>query len=279
MLKRIITSLVALCILIPVLFLSHTFVLPLGIAVVSLIALYEMNKCIGKGKMIAFTAPAYVFAAAAPFLFRYLGYDVRCGYIAFVCTIIYVMYLFTLTVFMKGKITFAEVGELFLVTVYIIAALNAIIYVRDFADGGKYLYILIFAGAWITDIFAYFSGMLFGKHKLIPEVSPKKTIEGSIGGTLFCIISFIVFGIIVDGFFSMNANFVFLAISGLAVSILAQIGDLIMSVIKRQYGVKDYGKIFPGHGGVLDRFDSILATSLAMCAVCMVAKLFGLQLI
>ena len=279
MLKRIITSLVALCILIPVLFLSHTFVLPLGIAVVSLIALYEMNKCIGKGKMIAFTAPAYVFAAAAPFLFRYLGYDVRCGYIAFVCAIVYVMYLFTLTVFMKGKITFAEVGELFLVTAYIIAALNAIIYVRDFADGGKYLYILIFAGAWMTDIFAYFSGMLFGKHKLIPEVSPKKTIEGSIGGTLFCIISFIVFGIIVDGFFSMNANFVFLAISGLAVSILAQIGDLIMSVIKRQYGVKDYGKIFPGHGGVLDRFDSILATSLAMCAVCMVAKLFGLQLI
>ena len=279
MLKRIITSLVALCILIPVLFLSHTFVLPLGIAVVSIIALYEMNKCIGKGKMIAFTAPAYVFAAIAPFLFRYLRYDVRCGYIAFVCAIIYVMYLFTLTVFMKGKITFAEVGELFLVSVYIIAALNAIIYVRDFADGGKYLYILIFAGAWITDIFAYFSGMLFGKHKLIPEVSPKKTIEGSIGGTLFCIISFIVFGIIVDGFFSMNANFVFLAISGLAVSILAQIGDLIMSVIKRQYGVKDYGKIFPGHGGVLDRFDSILATSLAMCAVCMVAKLFGLQLI
>ena len=279
MLKRIITSLVALCILIPVLFLSHTFVLPLGIAVVSLIALYEMNKCRGKGKMIAFTAPAYVFAAAAPFLFRYLGYDVRCGYIAFVCTIIYVMYLFTLTVFMKGKITFAEVGELFLVTVYIIAALNAIIYVRDFADGGKYLYILIFAGAWMTDIFAYFSGMLFGKHKLIPEVSPQKTIEGSIGGTLFCIISFIVFGIIVDGFFSMNANFVFLAISGLAVSILAQIGDLIMSVIKRQYGVKDYGKIFPGHGGVLDRFDSILATSLAMCAVCMVAKICGIQLI
>ena len=131
----------------------------------------------------------------------------------------------------------------------------------------------------MTDIFAYFSGMLFGKHKLIPEVSPKKTVEGSIGGTLFCILSFIVFGLVVDGFFSMNANFVFLAVSALAVSILAQVGDLIMSVIKRQYGVKDYGKIFPGHGGVLDRFDSILATSLAMCAVCMVAELFGIQLI
>jgi phosphatidate cytidylyltransferase len=180
---------------------------------------------------------------------------------------------------MKGKVTFAEVGELFLVSVYIVAAFNAIIDVRDFAFGGKYLYILIFAGAWITDIFAYFSGVLFGKHKLIPEVSPKKTIEGSIGGTLFCVISFIVFGLIVDGFFSMNANFIFLAISGLVVSILAQIGDLIMSVIKRQYGVKDYGKIFPGHGGVLDRFDSILATSLTMCAICMAAELFGIHLI
>lgn len=279
MLKRIITSLVSLCILIPVLIFSHTFVLPLGIAVVSLIALYEMYKCIGKGKMLAFTAPVYVFAAVSPFLFRYLGYGITCGYIAFLCAIVYVMYLFTLTVFMKGKVTFAEVGELFLVSVYIVAALNAIIDVRDFELGGKYLYILIFAGAWITDIFAYFSGMLFGRHKLIPEVSPKKTVEGSIGGTLFCIISFIVFGLIVDGFFSMNANFVFLAVSGLVVSILAQIGDLIMSVIKRQYGVKDYGKIFPGHGGVLDRFDSILATSLAMCAICMVAELLGVHLI
>ena len=77
----------------------------------------------------------------------------------------------------------------------------------------------------------------------------------------------------------MNANFVFLAIRGLVVSVLAQVGDLIMSVIKRQYGVKDYGKIFPGHGGVLDRFDSILATSLAMCAVCVFASLFNIQLI
>lgn len=279
MLKRIITSLVALCILIPVLFLSHTFVLPLGIAVVSVIALYEMYKCIGKGKMIAFTVPAYIFAAVSPFLYRYLDFNIAYGLIAFICAIAYVMYLFTLTVFMKGKVTFAEVGELFLVSVYIVAALNAIIDVRDFAGGGKYLYILIFAGAWITDIFAYFSGMLFGKHKLIPEVSPKKTIEGSIGGTLFCILSFVVFGLIVDKFFSMNANFVFLAISGLVVSVLAQVGDLIMSVIKRQYGVKDYGKIFPGHGGVLDRFDSILATSLAMCAVCVFASLFNIQLI
>lgn len=279
MLKRIITSLVSLCILIPVLFLSHTFVLPLGIAVVSVIALYEMYKCIGKGKMIAFTAPVYLFAAVSPFLYRYLEFNIAYGLIAFICAIAYIMYLFTLTVFMKGKVTFSEVGELFLVSVYIVAALNAIIDVRDFEFGGKYLYILIFAGAWITDIFAYFSGVLFGKHKLIPEVSPKKTIEGSIGGTLFCILSFVVFGLIVDKFFSMNANFVFLAISGLVVSILAQVGDLIMSVIKRQYGVKDYGKIFPGHGGVLDRFDSILATSLAMCAVCVFASLFNIQLI
>jgi phosphatidate cytidylyltransferase len=176
---------------------------------------------------------------------------------------------------MKGKVTFAEVGELFLVSVYIVAAFNAIIDVRDFAFGGKYLYILIFAGAWITDIFAYFSGVLFGKHKLIPEVSPKKTIEGSIGGTLFCVISFIVFGLIVDGFFSMNANFIFLAISGLVVSILAQIGDLIMSVIKRHYNIKDYGKFFPGHGGILDRFDSVIAVTLILSFICTYFNLFA----
>ena len=95
---------------------------------------------------------------------------------------------------------------------------------------------------------------------MIESISPKKTIEGSIGGTLFCSAGFVVMGIVAN-YFGRNANFVFLAISGIFMAIIAQIGDLVMSALKRHYGIKDFGKIFPGHGGMLDRFDSIIAVS------------------
>ena len=130
----------------------------------------------------------------------------------------------------------------------------------------------------MTDAFAYFTGVFIGKHKLIEDVSPKKTIEGSIGGIFFCTLSFVLIGVITNKFFGTHANLVFLAVSGVIVSIVSQVGDLIMSVIKRHYGIKDFGKIFPGHGGVIDRFDSVLIVSLAMGAICMFAQLKGINL-
>ena len=157
--------------------------------------------------------------------------------------------------------------------------MNMIVYVRDFGDNGKYIYLLIFMGAWVTDIFAYFTGVFFGKHKLIEDVSPKKTIEGSIGGIVFCAISYVVLGLITDAFFGCQANLIFLAISGIIMAVIAQVGDLIMSVIKRHYGIKDYGKIFPGHGGMLDRFDSILAVTLGVSLMCMFSYITGIRLI
>ena len=123
---------------------------------------------------------------------------------------------------------------------------------------GQYIYLLVFLAAWITDTFAYFTGFFFGKHKLCPNISPKKTVEGAVGGVVFCIISFLVYGIVVSGMFKIQPNYVGLAVVGLVMSVLAQVGDLLASVIKRTYGVKDYGRVFPGHGGVLDRFDSVL---------------------
>lgn len=278
MLKRIITSIVALCVLVPVLIWSDTVVLPAAVAFITVIGLYEMYKCIGKHKNIAVCLPAYALAVLSPFALRYLAAKTAFSGLAFIAAVLYLIYLFYLTVASRGKMTFGECGEIFAVTLYIIAALSSIVYIRDL-EGGKYLYLLIFIGAWITDTFAYFTGMLLGKHKLIPEVSPKKTVEGSIGGTLFCIIAFAVFGIIVDRFFGMDANLVFLAVSGAVIAVVSQIGDLIMSVIKRHYNIKDYGKIFPGHGGILDRFDSILAVALVMCAICIFAGVSGISLI
>jgi phosphatidate cytidylyltransferase len=110
--------------------------------------------------------------------------------------------------------------------------------------------------------------MLFGKHKLIPEISPKKTIEGSVGGTLFCAVAFVVYGVILDLIgASVSLNYVALIVGGLLAAIVSQIGDLMFSAIKRSRGIKDYGKIFPGHGGVLDRFDSALAVAVILLAI------------
>ena len=109
------------------------------------------------------------------------------------------------------------------------------------------------------DTFAYFCGRLFGRHKLIVEISPKKTVEGSIGGTLFCVGAFLLYGLILQVAFDLSPRYVMLGVAGLLAAFISQIGDLIASLIKREHGVKDYGFIFPGHGGVLDRFDSILA--------------------
>ena len=275
---RIITAIVAVCVLLPVLYFSNTVVICVALAAVTVISLYEMLKCIGINKLYV-SAPLYAFGLAFPFLVRYMENLYHVATIAFICGAFYLMYLFTLAIMSHGKIKFSDAATIFTVSLYIIAALNSILYVRDFGENGKYIYLLIFLGAWITDSFAYFTGVFFGKHKLIPDVSPKKTIEGSIGGTVFCAISFVVLGIVTDAFFGTEANLIFLAIGGIIAAIISQIGDLIMSVIKRHYNVKDYGKLFPGHGGMLDRFDSILAVSLCIAMMCMFASITGITIL
>ena len=279
MLKRIITSLVAVCVLVPVLIFSGTPVLPVAIGIVTVIALYEMLKCMGMHKKAVIALPLYIVALAVPLMLRFFEDKSDVATVCYIAAAAYMMIMFFAVVWSHGKLHFADGMAAFAICAYIIAAMNAILYVRDFGDGGKYVYLLIFLGAWMTDIFAYFTGVFIGKHKLIEDVSPKKTIEGSIGGIVFCTVSFVVFGIVIDAFFDRSANIIFLAVSGVIVSVISQIGDLIMSVIKRHYGIKDYGKIFPGHGGVLDRFDSVLAVALGMSAICMFAGLLCIELL
>ena len=280
MLKRIVTGVVAVCVLVPILIFSHTFIFPLALSTVTLICLYEIFKCVGVVKKLYVTIPFYIYGVIAPLLMRYnpTGNPMAFALISFIVGALYLIYLFSLIVWSHGKLKFSDMLSVFAIAVYIVAAMSSILYVRDYGEGGKYLYLLIFIGAWTTDIFAYFTGYLFGKHKLIEDVSPKKTIEGSIGGIIFCALAYVGYGFIVKHFFSMDANIIFLAISGVIISVISQIGDLIMSVIKRHYGVKDYGNIFPGHGGMLDRFDSIIAVSIGLAAICVFVQLTGIQL-
>ena len=276
--QRIITSIVAVCVLLPVLIFHNSFLLPLGVAICSLIAVYEMLGCMGFKKFGSVSVPIYLIAAAFPFLIRYLQNHELIRSIAFAAIAIVSLYLFGVMIFSHGKYRIGEIGALAFSMLYILIGFNAIMVVHDWADGGAYLYLVCFIGAWITDIFAYFCGMLFGKggkHKLIPDVSPKKTVEGSIGGIVFCVLSLMLFGFVVEMIDpSIEANLLIFALAGLFVSVVAQVGDLSMSVIKRTYGIKDYGKLFPGHGGVLDRFDSVLAVSVVLLVFTMFFNFF-----
>ena len=128
----------------------------------------------------------------------------------------------------------------------------------DTIQDGIYYLCIIFIIAFCTDTFAYFIGMLFGKKKLAPEISPKKTVAGAIGGLVFGGIGMVVYAIILKNGFQITLPWISVVIVGLIGSFAGQCGDLTASMIKRDTGSKDYGKCLPGHGGILDRFDSIL---------------------
>lgn len=280
MAKRIITGACLIAVLIPLLIFSDTWAFPISLSIVSMLCVFEMLRCIGFHKNVALTLPLYAFALAFPPLLRFFKEDVAfVAKIAIMCVMLYLIYLFAFIIFSHGKILYSDALTMCVTVFYILLAINTLIYIRDF-EKGQYIYLLTFIGAWVTDTFAYFTGVFFGKHKLIEDVSPKKTIEGSVGGTLFCAIGFVVLGLIVGAIdTSVEPNLVFLAISGILIAIISQLGDLIMSVIKRHYGIKDYGKLLPGHGGVLDRFDSILAVSLGVASMCIFSSLTNITLL
>lgn len=124
-------------------------------------------------------------------------------------------------------------------------------------ENGKYLIWFILIAAWGTDTCAYFVGSKFGKHKFT-EISPKKTIEGCIGGTLGSVIIALIYTLAINKFAGLDISYIYIALIGFILSILSQIGDLSASSIKRTVGIKDFGNLIPGHGGMLDRIDSII---------------------
>lgn len=265
--QRIITAIVLGIVAIPVCIFSNTVIFPIAMAFIGIVGIYELLGCMNTRENKAISIPLYVIACIAPFAVRYYGNVIFANtdklMLAFLVIVLYMLALWVFSYQKNQSIDMNSILASVFVSLYIIGAVASIVLVRD-AQGGEYYWYFIFIGAWITDIFAYFTGMLFGKHKLIEAVSPKKTVEGSIGGTVFCVIFFVIFGFIVNNILEQQINLVLCALAGLLSAFVSQIGDLSMSVIKRTYGIKDFGKIFPGHGGVLDRFDSILAVAIVM---------------
>lgn len=267
MFKRILTGVIAFCfVLVPVLFFADTVVLPIAVALFGVVATYEVLHCVGLHKNLWVSAPLYLVSAALPFGIRYFAIGSVLALPMALCVVL--IYLLATAVFSHGKTDIRDVSTSLVLWLYTLIGFAGLIIIHDFIRGGQYFYLLAFVGAWVTDTFAYFTGMLLGKHKLIPDVSPKKTVEGAVGGVVFCTLSFVVFGLLYNRFWLADGDeaipLLAMAIVGFIVSIVSQIGDLSLSLLKRKYGIKDFGKIFPGHGGVLDRFDSVLAVSIIL---------------
>ena len=151
--------------------------------------------------------------------------------------------------------------------------LSSVIYLRVL-DNGRYLVLLPIICAFITDAGAYFTGTICGKHKAFPQVSPNKTIEGCIGGIVLGTLSLPIYGLILINFMSFEiSNFWVLFVYGFFGAIICELGDLAFSLVKREFKIKDYGKLLPGHGGALDRFDSMIFTAPAIYLLFLVLPL------
>lgn len=269
MLTRILTAIVAFLIFLPFLIFSDTIAFPIVMAVGAVIATFELMRCIGLHKNPWVAVPMYLAAAACPLCLRLVGIDATVS-AASAAVLVFMLYMLAVTVFSHGKVDITQSSTALMTGLYVIAGFSCMVFLHDFHEGGEYFYLLTFIGAWVTDTFAYFSGRLFGRHKLIPDVSPKKTVEGAIGGVLFCMLAFVGFALLYNRFWVGESGELLplwlMAVIGFLTSVVSQIGDLAMSVIKRHYGIKDYGKILPGHGGLLDRFDSVIAVAVILSA-------------
>ena len=264
---RVITAVVALCVLAVVLCLFNTPVVNVAVAYIAAVAAKEAADVVGcaKNKALAFVGMA--FAALVPLTITWLGSGV-----VYALGLAYVVLAFGVVVRKYPDINAANVGLLVMMTVGVTLSFNCLVLIRDAAPVkgvGIYYVAIIMASAWMCDTGAYFVGCKFGKRRLAPVVSPKKSVEGLYGGLIFAVVGNVLLSLlfvklqykgIIGGHLSIlwNINYLYVALVTPVLSLLGVLGDLSASVIKRHYGIKDFGTLFPGHGGVLDRFDSLL---------------------
>lgn len=260
MVIRIISAAVGIVIAIGVLFLHATPVYNLVVAALAVIMLYELlsaNKCL-KHKL--HSGVCFAFAAAMPFLTEYTeGME-----IIYIFGTMCILIMFSGFIAKHKEISFEKFAYMFTVTLLTTLPMCCLISLENVDEVHGVCYIVLcLAGAWLGDSGAYFVGTFFGKHKLCPEISPKKTWEGAIGGVVTVGIVFAMYAFfyqLVQGQrgYNFDVNYIYLVVMGIICGVLGIIGDLSASLIKRQFGIKDFGNIMPGHGGLMDRFDSVL---------------------
>lgn len=240
----------------------YNAILWLVISVIAIMALTELYSALGYFNRNK-TLTSFGYIAGVSILLSSIVFNFDDEIIPPAWMMILVAYLLVLMIYMvltHNRTSFADITSGFVSTVYGVLFLSHLILIRNLPEG----YFLIWTPviiAWLSDTMAYTFGMLFGKHKLIPSVSPKKTVEGAIGGVLGSVVFMLIFGFICEFFCGKSVNYINIVILGVLGSILSQFGDLTASCIKREYNIKDYGNLLPGHGGILDRFDSVIVVA------------------
>lgn len=227
-------------------------------ALISVIGLFELYRVLGiERKSLAVIG--YVAACSYYGILWFEGQQYMTLLIIASLMVMMALYVFTFPKYKTEEIT----GALFGVC-YVPVMLSFLYQTRVMSDGA-YLVWLILISSWGCDTCAYCSGMLLGRHKLAPVLSPKKSIEGAVGGALGAALIGFVYAVLFGARMSEfhNPRAVCAIACGIA-AIISQIGDLAASAIKRNHGIKDYGKLIPGHGGILDRFDSMIFTAPAI---------------
>ncbi len=253
--SRLLTAFIGVPIVILVL-LSPAPVITAVVMLASLISLYEYYRAVELSPHKDICIMGYLAAIVIS-----LGADYSAAF-SLILVYLYIVALSIMMMLSKSGVNLRHIGLLIFGLIYIPYFLAHIGYIRSMEYGRFYIW-LVFIGAFLTDTCAYFIGCRFGKHKLCPTISPKKTIEGAIGGIIGGGLAFVLYGIVINSFFAQfldgkHFSLVLLFILGIASAVISEIGDLAASCIKRQFNVKDFGTSLPGHGGILDRCDSII---------------------
>lgn len=255
---RLVTSVVGIAAVILILYFLPSWVLVAALCLLSGVSAYELLGETGELKGHPLLWVSCLAAFGVPFFTAYSTWNGSVTLILFVFGFV----AFVMGIFDYKRVTFDKLAMSFMgafVLPYFMSSLLRI-YIGC-GELGKYYILMPCIAAWVSDMLAYAVGRLMGKHKLAPHVSPKKTVEGSVGGLLGGAAGIVIFGMVMEKNFGVQFNMPLLALSGLIGAAAGQLGDLSMSLIKRNVGIKDFGRLFPGHGGVLDRFDSILFTA------------------
>lgn len=227
------------------------------ILLISLLGMYEFYKVSNSKGIKPFSILAYIACAA---YFIILKDSINFEFFTFLL-ISFTLISLCIPV-IDTKFNFIDASITIIGFIYV-AVFFSFIPLTNAKEHGNLLVWLIFIASWLCDTTAYYVGRYLGKNKICPKVSPKKTIEGSIGGLLGSTIACVIFGAII-GRYGVNIALYHYVIIGALCGVLCQLGDLVASSIKRHVGVKDYSNLIPGHGGILDRFDSILFASVVV---------------
>ena len=276
---RIITAVVALAVFCPVLWFSHTAAFPLVIGLIAAIGGLEMTSAAGVGKNWFVALPTAVFCflavlAARPGQFVTLKQDTSATAVFAVLTAAYLFYMLCLCVFTFPKLSAKSLMATVGMASFVALAFHCLVLLRDFRG---YDYLLVFVCAWTTDTFAIFGGKFFGKRKLAPRLSPKKTVACMVSGFVGALVGFAIVEIVLQYGFGCTPKHLLRLAVAVPASFVSQVGDLAASAIKRDCGIKDYGNLLPGHGGVVDRFDSVMFLTVAAWLFVSAARYLGVM--